>query len=362
MKKQVLLLLGAVVALLIGIGGVGTYLFVGFVGSSGSDEARDVIYEIRPGKSFAAVARDLQLAGVVKHAEAFSLYARFTGDRARMKTGEYLLSTSMTPREVLAVITSGRSVARPFTVSEGLNVFDIAELYGKAGFGPAEEFLRLARDPQLAKTLTGEPSAESLEGFLFPETYQITKFTTTQDLLTAMVRRFQSVWKEVEPQVRVKNLTKYQLLTLASIIEKETGAPEERPMIAAVFHNRMLKGMKLQTDPTIIYGMADESGIVPKNISRADILRPTKYNTYVINGLPPGPIANPGREALLAAGNPAVSEFLYFVSRNDGTHVFTPTYEEHLKAVRSFQLDPRAREGKSWRDLNKPPVQNPVSN
>lgn len=358
MKKRLFLLLGSIVVLLVAVGGAGFYLAWDFLRSPGSHEVRDVIYEVRPGKSFNTVARDLQTAGVVKNAEAFSLFARLTGERPHMKTGEYMLNTAMTPREVLAVITSGRSIARPFTVSEGLNVFEIAELYKRSGFGESEEFLRLARDPELAKTLTGEPQARSLEGFLFPETYQITKFTTTRDLLAAMVRRFETVWKEVEPQIRVKNLNKYQLLILASIIEKETGAPSERPMISAVFHNRMIKGMRLQTDPTIIYGIADETGAVPKNISKADILRATGYNTYVISGLPPGPISNPGREALLAAGNPAVNNFLYFVSRNDGTHVFTPTYEEHVNAVRAFQLNPKAREGKSWRDLKKAPVSN----
>jgi UPF0755 protein len=140
---------------------------------------------------------------------------------------------------------------------------------------------------------------------------------------------------------------------LASIIEKETGAPQERRLISSVFHNRLKKNMKLQTDPTVIYGMAALSGSVPNNIRKSDLLRPSKYNTYVIYGLPPGPITNPGKLALIAALNPEQSEFLYFVSQNDGTHVFTKTYNDHINAVKKFQMNPAARAGKSWRDLNK---------
>jgi UPF0755 protein len=137
------------------------------------------------------------------------------------------------------------------------------------------------------------------------------------------------------------------------MVEKETGAPDERPMIAAIFYNRLHKNMRLQSDPTIIYGIWAETGSYKMNITKDDITRPTRYNTYTVPKLPWGPIANPGREALAAVLNPAHNDFVYFVSRNDGTHVFTRTYEEHLRAVKSFQLDPTARQGKSWRDLKK---------
>ncbi|HWU42748.1 MAG TPA: endolytic transglycosylase MltG, partial [Bdellovibrio sp.] len=137
----------------------------------------------------------------------------------------------------------------------------------------------------------------------------------------------------------------------ASIIEKETGAPEERPLISSIFHNRLDKKMKLQTDPTIIYGKAEKTGKIVINITRADLTTPTRYNTYVIDGLPPTPIANPGREALLAAVKPAHSNYLFFVSKNDGTHIFSEDYKAHEKAVRSFQINAKAREGHSWREL-----------
>jgi UPF0755 protein len=166
-----------------------------------------------------------------------------------------------------------------------------------------------------------------------------------------MVKRFLFVFGEVLPQSHVQGWTRHQIVTLASIIEKETGAPEERPLISSVFHNRLLKKMRLQTDPTVIYGKAEKSGKIEINITRADLLTPSRYNTYVIPALPPGPIANPGKEALLAAVNPAASGYLFFVSQNDGTHVFSEDYSAHNRAVQKFQLDRKAREGKSWRDL-----------
>jgi UPF0755 protein len=143
------------------------------------------------------------------------------------------------------------------------------------------------------------------------------------------------------------------VITLASVVEKETGAPEERPVIASVFHNRLKKGMRLQSDPTILYGMLMKTGVMTKNIRKKDILAQTPYNTYTVRALPIGPIANPGKEAIKAVLNPGNTDFLYFVSRNDGTHVFSKTYEDHNKAVKAYQLNHRARKGKSWRDLKK---------
>ena len=272
--------------------------------------------------------------------------------RSLLRVGEYDLNTNMIPGQVLAVITSGKSRTKPFVVPEGLNIFEISELFEKQGFGTSEEFLGFVKDKEFVKSLLGQEH-NSLEGYLFPETYLITKFMTAQDVITAMVRRFQSVYNEIGKQNQLKNWSLHQIVTLASIVEKETGAPQERKVISSVFHNRLKKQMRLQTDPTIIYGIADQTGVVPNNIHKSDLLKPSRYNTYVIAGLPPGPISNPGREALLAAMNPDATEFLYFVSHNDGTHEFTKTYEDHSRAVQKFQMDPKAREGKSWRDLKK---------
>ena len=333
-----------------------------FVNSRPSENPEEVTFEVTQGKTFSKVASELETFQLVNNAHLFTWFARLQGATGKMKVGEYLLRKNMKPSEVLAVIISGKSIGRPLTVSEGLNVFEIADLYQQRGFGTREEFLKWATDPEFVKLQLGE-GHDSLEGYLYPETYQLTKFTTTKELLQAMVANFNSAYKDIEGKSEIKGFTKHQIVTLASIIEKETGAPEERPKISSVFHNRLLKGMLLQTDPTIIYGLAEQAQKTVYNITKADILRPTKYNTYVIKGLPPGPIANPGKAALEAAVHPEKSEFLFFVSQNDGTHVFTSTYEAHSQAVKKFQLDKKAREGKSWRDLQKKdPTASPSAN
>lgn len=354
MKKTILVLILAVVILLASVGGGVAYLAYQFTNSRPSDVAQDVVYEVTPGKGFATIAKELEEKGLVKNATFFNLFARFKGDRSKIKVGEYLLRTNMIPAEVLQAITSGKSIARSFTVSEGLSTYEIAELYEKQGFGTAESFMALVRDPALIQSLLGE-KADSLEGYLFPETYMLTKYTDTKTLISNMVKRFLYVYNEVMAQAEIRSMTRNQVVTLASIIEKETGAPEERPLISSVFHNRLAKKMRLQTDPTVIYGKAEALGKIVINITRADLQTPTRYNTYVIYGLPPGPIANPGREAILAAVKPQESQYLFFVSQNDGTHVFSEDYKGHQRAVQKFQLDRKAREGKSWRDLQKRP-------
>jgi len=332
--------------------GFGFQFFQNFVSVPAGPGETEVVYEVLPGKTFQRVARDLQDKGLIKNAFLFSWYARIRGGAGKMKVGEYGLRPNMTLAEVLAVITSGKSIGRLFTVSEGLNIFEISDLYEKQGYGPRQEFLDLCYDQEFIQSLIGE-AHYNLEGYLFPETYQITKYMKAKDLITTMVKKFQEVYREVMPADIPAGWTQHQIVTLASIVEKETGSPEERPDISSVFHNRLARGMLLQTDPTILYGMADEQKQVVMSIRKADILRRTKYNTYVIKGLPPGPIANPGRAALLAAVEPAQTNYLFFVSRNDGTHIFSENYQAHQNAVRRFQQDPRARRGKSWRDLEK---------
>lgn len=356
MKKTVLTLITSVVILGAIIAGGGAYLIYNFTSQAPSSASQEVVFEVEPGKSFNAVAAELEQKGLIRNAQFFSFYARLVGDRSKLKVGEYLFRTDMKPREVLDTLISGKSVARSFTVSEGLSTYEIADVFQKQGFGTAEEFLRLTRDPELIKSLLGPTEkATSLEGYLFPETYMLTKFTDTRTLVSNMVRRFLHVYDEVTA-AKQSSMNRTETVTLASIIEKETGAPEERPIISSVFHNRLAKGMRLQTDPTVIYGKALHLGKIVINITKADLMTPTPYNTYTINGMPPGPIANPGREALMAAIDPAKTEYLFFVSQNDGRHVFTSTYQDHVQAVQKFQLNRKAREGKSWRDLNKKPT------
>lgn len=350
MKSAVLI---SIIVFFVAVTGGSYFLWTGFINSPASTDRTEVVYEVRPGLTLTRVARDLEAKGIVSRANWFLLLARMRGQQNSMKVGEYLLSMNMKPAEVLEMITSGRSLGRAFTVSEGLNIFEIADLYGKSGFGLRDEFWKLVNDPEFASLVLGE-RVSSLEGYLYPETYQITKYTDTRSVVRAMVARFLDVYlRDVQPLAVNSGLSRHQIVTLASIIEKETGAPEERARISSVFHNRLKKGMLLQTDPTVLYGKAKLAGMFEVKISKKDLSDPTEYNTYVIKGLPPGPIANPGRAALLASLQPESTDYLFFVSQNDGTHIFSHNYEDHHKAVLRFQVNRKAREGRSWRELKK---------
>lgn len=315
----------------------------------GRSEER-VVFEIPHGATFVQIARQLSKQGLVRGYFRFRVFAKITGQESRIKSGEYELDRGMTPQKILSVLASGKSIMYPVTFPEGSNLLDMANILEKRGFYKASEFLAMCRNPEVIKELIGE-GVTSLEGYLFPDTYNLTKFTPLKELLGTMVQKFATAYNEVAPTATVR-MTRHEVVTLASVIEKETGAANERPLISSVFHNRLLKKMRLQSDPTILYGIWAETGTMKDNITKDDILRPTPYNTYTVAALPFGPIANPGKQALVAAMRPETSDYLFFVSRNDGTHVFTSNYQDHLKAVRSFQLDPEARKGRSWRDLD----------
>lgn len=325
-----------------------------FLMTPASDSDEEVIFEVKPTEPFKSVAKRLESEGLIKSAKFIEIYARLTGASRNVRVGEYAIRKDLRPKEVLAILSSGKSVHYSITISEGLNRFEIADLVERQKIADRDEFLNLTTDRGFIQELLGK-DLESLEGYLFPETYHITKYTGARGLIKIMVDRFKENFARAKQVAgwSLGNLTEHQLVTLASIIEKETGAPEERPVISSVFHNRLRKNMLLQTDPTIIYGIWNERGSWNGSLSRADLKFPSKYNTYLHRGLPPGPIANPGFEALKAAGAPAESDYLFFVSRNDGTHVFSREYRQHAKAVEEFQLNRRAREGKSWRDLKK---------
>lgn len=317
-----------------------------------SSDNAEVIFEVAPGESVTTVAHELQKNNLIRNATIFLTYSRFTNQSSKIKVGEYSLNQAMTPDEILSVLVSGKSIARSLTVVEGLNLFDIGTIFEKAGIGTRQEFMALAYDKEFIKSLLGE-NLGSLEGYLFPETYKFTKFESLKSIITQMVRRFLVVWKEIEPLAQDMKWTRNQVVTFASIIEKETSAGADRPIVSSVFHNRLDKKMRLQTDPTVLYGMALKVGFMPSNITKNDLLTPTLYNSYTNAGLPPTPISNPGKESLFAAVKPAISKYLYFVSRNDGTTVFSETLEKHNAAVKTYQMNPKAREGKSWKDLNQ---------
>jgi len=344
-------LLAGALAVVVAFFGFQAFRFLA-AGPGRADEK--MVFEIPGGKPFQQIANDLEAKGLIIDAFKMRILAKLTHQDAKVKRGEYELNRAMTPQQILGVLVEGKSIQYPITFPEGTNIFEMATLLESKGLFKAEEFLKACRDKALIQQLLGV-DVSSLEGYLFPETYHLTKYTPLKEFITAMVQNFKNAYQQLESNGSTApvKLARHEIVTLASVVEKETGAPEERPMIASVFYNRLQKNMKLQSDPTIVYGIWVDTGAYKQNITKDDILKATRYNTYTVARLPFGPIANPGRESLAAVMKPATADFLYFVSRNDGTHVFTKTYEDHLKAVTNFQLNPAAREGKSWRDLKK---------
>ena len=296
------------------------------------------IFEVERGRGLGQVARALERANLIRDARAMILLARWRGDEGRLMVGEYELSAGWSTRTILDRLISGRVVTYEVVLPEGIRASEVALRLEAAGLADAEEFLAVTRDAEFTRSLGIE--ADGLEGFLYPETYRLPRKLAAQEIAKIFVAQFDQIWNEIDPNIRDQSMSRLEIVTLASIVEKETAAPEERPLIAAVFHNRLRLGMRLETDPTVIYGIPDFDG----NITRSHLRdRSNTYNTYKIRGLPPGPIANPGVDALLAVLQPAESDFLYFVSRNDGTHHFSKTYREHTNAVRRYQLRRRKR-------------------
>jgi UPF0755 protein len=305
---------------------------VDFARQPAAPDATDQVVVVAGGQSMARVAAALERRGIVRDALKFRLLARWQGADRRIQAGEYILSGALAPREILDILVGGRVRRQRLTIAEGLTVAQIADLVETTGLAGATDFRAAAADPDALAAAGIE--ADSFEGYLFPETYFFTASNTAADLVATMATRFHQVFRtEWKARAAEMGWTVHQVVTLASIIEKETGAPSERSLISGVFHNRLRRGMRLESDPTVIYGIADFDG----NLTRRHLETPTAYNTYRISGLPPGPIANPGAAAMEAVLFPAETDALYFVSRNDGTHVFSRTYAEHLKAVRRYQ-------------------------
>jgi len=297
-------------------------------------EVRIVLVE--RGSSFSMVAEKLEKAGVIRSADSFSFAARLLGAYRKVKAGEYEFTTGMAPLEVIDYLVKGRVKKYMVTVPEGFGIKEIAASLEAAGLVQKDIFTARALDPALARALGVE--GPTLEGYLFPDTYAFNKGMSADELIARMAERFRKVFAEFEFDAQSSGMSMRKIITLASIIEKETGAPAERPLISAVFHNRLKKGIKLQSDPTVIYGIPAFDG----NIKRKHLAMKSPYNTYVIPGLPPGPIASPGKEAIAAALRPAKADYLYFVSRNDGTHQFSKSLREHNNAVNQFQRNSMA--------------------
>ncbi|MDR2340555.1 MAG: endolytic transglycosylase MltG [Deltaproteobacteria bacterium] len=296
--------------------------------------SREILVTIPQGAGAQEVAKLLKAKGVIKDEGAFLWAVRIRSKLRQpvdIKAGEQALDPSQNAWEQIKVLAKGNFKFYPFTIPEGKNLREIAMTVEAAGFGKADDFLRLCYDPEFIRSLGID--APSLEGYLFPETYNFPKDTQPRAIIRAMAGQFLKVWSKYDTLAAARGLNRNEVLTLASIVEKETGAPSERPLIAAVFFNRLDKKMRLQTDPTVIYGIPNFDG----NLTRAHLETPHPYNTYVIQGLPPGPIASPGEDSISAVLNPAKSKYLYFVSKNDGTHHFSTTLAEHNKMVAQYQ-------------------------
>jgi UPF0755 protein len=316
------------------IGAAGVYLnIVSYAQKPPNTAPVEQAVVVQSGQGFKTLSTLLYQKGVILHPVKFRLFARIKGYDKRIKAGEYMLSSVMTPEKILETMVEGKVYLHRLTIPEGYNLKQIARAVENAGFASESDFLKAAADPDLvhAKGI----DAQTFEGYLFPDTYYFPRGVTPENIISAMVKRFWSVFKpEWEEQTKTLGMTIHQVITLASIIEKETAVPDERPIISSVYHNRLKRNMRLESDPTVIYGMGDFNG----NITRKDLERPTPYNTYIMKGLPPGPISNTGAKAIEAALYPADTKFLYFVSRNNQTHHFSTNFKDHNRAVRKYQL------------------------
>lgn len=289
--------------------------------------------QIQPGTGLSKVANDLQNAGVVRSALVVKLLARWKQQGGQIQAGNYRFIDPATPGEVLDRLIRGDVEKVSLTIPEGFTLRQIITRVAEKGFGQREKLSDLAHDVDFIQSLGIE--AASLEGYLFPETYLFAPGIDEKALLKMMVEQFRNhADSKLKKAAEKLGLTLHQWVTLASIIEKETGIVAEMPVISSVFHNRLKRNIPLQTDPTVIYGIKNFDG----NITRKHLATPTPYNTYLIRGLPPGPISNPGLAALEAAVRPAETKYLYFVARGDGGHQFSKTLKEHNAAVRKYQL------------------------
>jgi UPF0755 protein len=286
---------------------------------------------LRPGWSTRHIAGALQSEGVIRSSTAFLMLHHAEGLKT-LKAGEYKFDEPANALEVWRRLARGDVYARTVVVPEGYNIYDIAGVVEQAGLGSAADFLAVAqRDTSLVRDL--DPDARTLEGYLFPDTYQFTRIDSAHDIAAAMVRRFR---QEAQKIGLAGNPDMHRIVTMASIVEKETAVPEERPLVASVYYNRLARNMLLAADPTVIYAALLE-GRYRGTIYQSDLQFDSPYNTYKYPGLPPGPIANPGVASLEAALHPMHSDFLYFVSDNNGHHRFARSPEEHARNVASYR-------------------------
>jgi peptidoglycan lytic transglycosylase G len=332
--RRLILVVVAVAALAAAVAGV-YYARVDekYQGYSGTER----FVEIAPGTGSRAIGKALVDAGVVRDEWTFRLAVFLTGTQRELKAGEYRFTTPASAKDVARKLARGDVFLRPITFPEGLSLKEMASIYQSRGLGTSAAFLAAARNTSALKAL--DPAARDLEGYLFPDTYNVPRKMSADALVHKMVQAFLRVYGEtVQKEVEARGGNLREVVTLASIVEKEAAQPDERPIIAAVYQNRLRIGMGLQCDPTVIYAL-EKAGRYTGNLTKADLKLDSPYNTYKYAGLPPGPIASPGRASLEAAARPASVDYLYFVSRNDGSHVFATTLAEHNRNVKQWQVE-----------------------
>ena len=336
----------AVLILLILISGVAVFLhirqriFTPYKGYSASK----IAVTIHPGTSVNSIAYTLHRKGIIPHPWYLKGIFIFHKTAGQSKAGDYAFDRPMSPWDVYQKLMKGEMLYTVVTIPEGANVFDIENVFDLKKVGRKEDFRIALESNEIRAALKKiDPLLEKPEGFLFPNTYFLTKRELDAKTgLLVMIRQFQKEFGQAERARAVQlKLTTLQIVTLASLIEKETARSEERFLISGVFHNRLKKSMLLQCDPTVIYAIM-LAGTHDGHISRADLQFPSAYNTYVTPGLPPGPICNPGKDAIQAALHPEATDKIYFVSRNDGSHYFSSTLQEHNRAVQKYQRSKRA--------------------
>ena len=289
--------------------------------------------QVTPGMSFKAISATLERDGIIRSRRYFEVLGRVQGVTRKVRTGYYGLSADMSMWKVLEILRSGRIIEYQVVVPEGYNLYQIGyALAGTPLISDPQQFISLATNKEFTHSLGID--ADRLEGYLFPDTYYLPKGITIEEIAKRMVQRYREVFVDsYRHRAEELGFTEHQIITLAAIVEKEAKVPTERKLIAAVYHNRLKRGMKLQADPTAVYGK--KAWIT--NVTKQDLQRRTPYNTYLYKGLPPGPIANPGQGAILAALYPENVDYLFFVAQGDGSHFFSTDYGSHTKAVQRYR-------------------------
>ena len=329
MRRAALFLLFPLVLLIL----AGGYLYLALYTPYQGFAKEGVFVDIPRGASQIAMARLLAENGVVRSRIAFELLCR-ERDQTTLQAGEYFFDRPVTAVAVYDAIANGRVYVKELLIPEGFTMFDIADLAAQEGFLARDEFLAAARDPSPIRDIA--PSAPSLEGFLFPATYEFPRHVTGKDMTTAMVKKFRQEWQTLPATGAPPGRSIQDVVTLASLVERETPRPEERPHVAGVFENRLRRGQPLQCDPTVAYALA-LAGAYTGKLDGGDLHFQSPYNTYRNKGLPPGPIANPGEAALRAALDPPPTDDFYFVANNEGGHFFSRTLEEHNQNVARYR-------------------------